>query len=191
MPTIVQFEDITVCIIDRQGRPWVTLTDLTRALYGLKGTDRSVGTLRGPLRSVGRVFAKNADEFTDDMTAILTVETLGGPQQVRIFSARGCYLMGFLIKTDAAQRFRRWVLDVLEGKITISGDARSVIERRLRVNETHAATRALEAIRRASGSRAAALAAPAIYATLGIIIDQNASDTLAQGELPLALNTVH
>jgi len=62
--------------------------------------------------------------------------------------------------------------------------------RRMRVNEVHAATRSLEALRRASGSRAAALAAPQIYAALGVNIDPDASDTLAQGELPLD-NTVH
>ena len=197
MPAIVEFEGVQVCIIDRQGKPWVALTDLTRALYGLKATDRSVGTLRAPLRAIGRVFAKNADEFTDDMTSMLTLETPGGPQQVRIFSARGAYLVGMLAKTDRAKRFRRWVLDVLEGKIDVAAQQRrgpmtsEQIDQRLRLEEAKLAIRALDALRRASGNRAAALAAPAIYRAFGVNIDPDASDTLAQGELPLDETTVH
>jgi hypothetical protein len=36
---------------------------------------------------------------------------------VRIFSPRGCYLLGMLARTTRAKAFRVWVLDVLEGRL--------------------------------------------------------------------------
>lgn len=47
VPAILEFEGVEICILDRMGRPWITQTDLTRALYGLKGTNTSVGALAG------------------------------------------------------------------------------------------------------------------------------------------------
>jgi len=188
MPATIEFEGVELRIIDRQGRPWVTQDDLARALYSVKGGDTSVS----PLRAVRRIFSRNEDEFSADMTAILTMETAGGPQQIRIYSARGCHLMGMLARTEAAKRFRCWVLDVLEGKIDLAARQQGVrskaeqTERRLLINSMHAATRALDVIRRSAGNRPAALAAPDIYAVFGLRIDLTGSDTLAQGELPFA-----
>lgn len=34
-------------------------------------------------------------------------------RETRIFSLRGCHLLGMLAKTETAKAFRRWVLDVL------------------------------------------------------------------------------
>lgn len=48
------------------------------------------------------------------MTALVELETAGGKQQVRIFSLRGCHLIGMLARTAIAKQFRAWVLDVLE-----------------------------------------------------------------------------
>jgi prophage antirepressor-like protein len=126
------------------------------------------------------------------MTALLLMETDGGPQQVRIFSTRGAYLMGMFAKTDRGKRFRRWVLDVLEGKIDIAARQQSGrskaerAERQSRVNEWKAATNALAEIRRTWGCRTAARNATGIFANLGLVIDLTGSDTLAQGELPFA-----
>ena len=199
MPATIEFEGVELRIIDRQGRPWVTQDDLVKALYGIKGEDTSVPPFGSAARAVRRLLDKNRDEFADNMTAILTMETAGGPQQVRIFSARGAYLMGMFAKTDRAKHFRRWVLDVLEGKIDIAAQRQSgrsraeQAEQRLLINSMHAATRMVDVIRRACGNRPAALAAPGIFAKLGIEIDLTGSDTLAQGELPLAeaVETVH
>lgn len=63
---------------------------------------------------VQQVFDRNADEFTESMTQLLELQTAGGKQQVRIFSLRGCHLLGMLSRTKVAKDFRRWVLDVLE-----------------------------------------------------------------------------
>ena len=194
LPTTLEFEGVDIRIIDRSGRPWITQTDLARALYGLKGGDTSVGTLAGPTRSVNRVFNKNRDEFTDDMTAILTMETAGGPQEVRIYSTRGAYLMGMLAKTESGKRFRQWVLDVLEGKASLNGSGSRRLDLpkkedltalRARTAAMNAVSRSVEAIIRSAGRRPAAQAAPGLYSTIGINIDLTGSDALAQGELPL------
>ncbi|HMQ13795.1 MAG TPA: ORF6C domain-containing protein [Candidatus Competibacter phosphatis] len=61
-----------------------------------------------------RVYQRNADEFTDSMTALVELETSGGKQQVRIFSLRGCHLLAMLARTKIAKEFRQWILDVLD-----------------------------------------------------------------------------
>lgn len=198
MPATIEFEGVEIRIVDRQGRPWITLDDLARALYGIKGGDTSVT----PLRAIRRLLDKNRDEFADDMTAILTMETAGGPQQARIFSPRGCHLMGMLARTDAAKRFRRWVLDVLEGKVTIAGEAAEqrrfnnemrerrmrVIEARQRLAERAAHVKAVNETRLTEGRRAASALIPGLLAAFGV--DPDTAQSEPQGELPLD-DTVH
>lgn len=184
LPAILDFDGVSLSIIDRQGQPWVAFPDVIRALYGIKGGDSSVTPFANAERAMRRLFDKNRDEFTDEMTIILTMETAGGPQQVRIFSARGCYLMAMLAKTERAKAFRRWVLDVLDGKVGVSAK-QTLAERRVRVMELNAATRALQEIEKAGGQKAAAANAPAIYAKVNLRIDMSMSSAFAQGELPL------
>lgn len=183
LPTTLNFEGVALRIVDRQARPWMPVSELTRALYGIKGTDRSVSPFEQESRAVRRIFNRNRDEFDDDMTALLTMETGGGPQEVRIFSTRGCYLMGMLAKTERAKAFRRWVLDVLEGKVAASVQKEAIAERRMRVMELNAAGRALELLRSAGGYKAVATNAPEIYGRLGMRIDMSAA--FDQRELPL------
>lgn len=66
--------------------------------------------------AIQKLYARNADEFTEEMTQILDLPTAGGVQPVRIFSLRGAHLLGMLARTERAVEFRRWVLDVLEGR---------------------------------------------------------------------------
>lgn len=68
-------------------------------------------------RSVQRIFEKNADEFTSDETRVIPLPTDGGIQQTRVFSLRGTRLLALLARTPEAKAFRRWVLDVLDGKV--------------------------------------------------------------------------
>jgi hypothetical protein len=53
------------------------------------------------------------------MTAVVKLPTEGGEQETRIFSPRGCYALGMFARTRNAAEFRRWVLDVLEGKAAV------------------------------------------------------------------------
>ena len=108
LPTKLSFGATTLAIIDRHGEPWLSARELARAL-GYQ--DES---------AVLRIYSRNADEFTNDMT--LTVKlTVNAGRPERVFSARGCYAIGFFAKTERAKAFRRWVLDVLEAHISGSG----------------------------------------------------------------------
>lgn len=64
--------------------------------------------------SIAKLYEAHADEFTDAMTAVVTLPTEGGPQETRIFSLRGCHLLAMFARTPIAKQFRRWVLDVLD-----------------------------------------------------------------------------
>lgn len=66
--------------------------------------------------SIHKIYESNSDEFTEEMTQVVDLQTAGGIQPVRIFSPRGCYLLGMLARTEKAKAFRAWVLDVLEGR---------------------------------------------------------------------------
>jgi prophage antirepressor-like protein len=115
MSTNLTFETVEFKVIDHRGQTWLTMRDITAALYsGTEGGDTSVTPLAE--RAMRRVFARHAHEFTADMTALVKLQTAKGLQKVRIFSLRGAYLLvGMLARTTKAEAFRRWVLDVLEG----------------------------------------------------------------------------
>lgn len=107
VPAVLTFEGTELHIVDRDGRPWVTATDLARAL-GYSRADAAT-----------KIFDRSADEFTPDMTLTpnLGVKGFGAgnsAKPVRIFSPRGCHLVAMLAKTERAKAFRKWVLDVLE-----------------------------------------------------------------------------
>jgi len=104
LPVSLSFEGIELTIIDHEGRPWLSAADLARAL-GYADT-----------RSLSKIYARNEDEFTPDMTEVVKMATSGNYQtNTRIFSPRGCHLVAMLAKTAKAKAFRKWVLDVLDG----------------------------------------------------------------------------
>ena len=90
----------------------VTVSGGVRWLRGLQ-----IATALGyknPSVDIKNLHARNADEFTPDMTQVMHLPTAGGVQQVRVFSLRGAHLLGMLANTSKAKAFRRWVLDVLD-----------------------------------------------------------------------------
>lgn len=106
LPKYIEFEDVRLTIIERNGQPWLAAADLARGL----GYAES--------KKVSRLYARHADEFTSAMTAIVEGPTLGQQRnlinEIRIFNPRGAYLVALLSRTEKAKAFRRWVLDVLE-----------------------------------------------------------------------------
>lgn len=102
---VLVFENTEFDIVDIHNIPW------------LRG-GQVVGALgySDPADSLQKLFSRNADEFTEEMTQVVDLQTAGGIQPVRIFSPRGCYLLGMLARTEKAKAFRSWVLDVLEGR---------------------------------------------------------------------------
>lgn len=106
MSTILTFESTELDVVDIHNVAWLRGPQIAGAL-GYNRDDR-----------LADLYARNADEFTDEMTQVLELPTAGGMQPVRIFSPRGCYLLGMLARTERAKAFRQWVLDVLEGRAT-------------------------------------------------------------------------
>lgn len=99
------FQNTQFDIIDRDGQPWLRLPQIEGALgYANKG------------KALSNIYTRNADEFTDSMTALIELDTEGGKQQVRVFSLRGCHLLAMLSRTKIAKDFRKWVLDILDAQ---------------------------------------------------------------------------
>lgn len=116
---VLVFEDTEFDVVDIHHTPWLRLPQIEVALgYEKRG-------------AINTLYDRNADEFTDEMVRLAELPTAGGPQQVRIFSPRGCYLIGMLARTERAKRFRRWVLDVLEGRIVVHDVGRLNLGQRL------------------------------------------------------------
>lgn len=152
MNAVLTFHQTAFEIVDWQGRPWLRGPQIADAL-GYNQVNR-----------INDLYTRNAAEFTPDMTEVLDLPTLGGIQPVRIFSLRGAHLLGMLARTDRAAEFRRWVLDVLEGReapqqtgaMTYSQRLAYLKERRIlvaalgKVTDRHAATELHENLRSVS-----------------------------------------
>ncbi len=107
MSTILVFENTEFDVVDIHNVAWLRSFQIGSAL-----------NYKNPSSDMAKLFDRNADEFTAEMTQVLELPTAGGQQQVRVFSPRGCYLLGMLARTERAKAFRQWVLDVLEGRAT-------------------------------------------------------------------------
>lgn len=114
----LSFRDVNFDITDIHGQPWLRLPQIGVALG-----------YANPYK-VQQVFDRNADEFTDSMTQVIELPTAGGKQQVRVFSLRGCHLLGMLARTKVAKEFRRWVLDVLEKEVSGSPSPKTTVDER-------------------------------------------------------------
>jgi len=105
MNAVLTFQNTTFDVVDIHNVPWLRGPQIGGALGYADPSD-----------SVQKIYSRNADEFTDEMTQVLDLPTAGGVQQVRVFSPRGCHLLAMLARTPIAKAFRQWVLDVLEGR---------------------------------------------------------------------------
>ncbi|HEY0832504.1 MAG TPA: Bro-N domain-containing protein [Azospirillum sp.] len=112
LPDSITFEGTRLVVIDRERRPWISAGDVGRAL-GFSDARRGSQSAT-PSGRIADIHRRHADEFTEDMTALIDLPTAGGVQKVRIFSPRGCYLIAMFARTPKAKAFRRWVLDVLD-----------------------------------------------------------------------------
>ncbi|WP_230592083.1 Bro-N domain-containing protein [Gallibacterium anatis] len=100
--TTLTFQNKTLSVINQQNQIWLSTLEIGKAL-GYSRFD-----------SVTKIYERHADEFTPNMTALIEMQTNGGMQKVRIFSLRGCHLIGMLSHTKVAKDFRKWVLDILD-----------------------------------------------------------------------------
>ncbi len=99
----LQFEGTALEIYSINDTPWMQSRDLAIAL-GYKDET-----------SVRKLFDRNKDEFTSNMSQTVKLTASGNYKKtVRLFSPRGCHLIAIMAKTKMAKSFRKWVLDVLE-----------------------------------------------------------------------------
>ncbi|TCP18105.1 BRO family protein [Nicoletella semolina] len=103
--TTLTFQATTLSVINQQNKIWFSISDVANAL-GYKETN-----------GVTRLYNAHQDEFTQNMTTLIDMQTNGGIQKVRIFSLRGCHLIGMLSHTKVAKDFRKWVLDILDKEL--------------------------------------------------------------------------
>ena len=104
--TTLTFQNTTLSVINQQNQTWLSAREIGTALG-----------YRNPLGDIVKLFDRNADEFTPEMTALVEMQTAGGLQKVRIFSLRGAHLIAMFARTKIAKAFRKWVLDVLDEEV--------------------------------------------------------------------------
>ena len=104
--TTLTFQNTTLSVINQHNQIFVKSSDLGLAL-GYKN----------PTGDISKIYDRNADEFTAEMTALIEMPTAGGIQKVRIFSLRGAHLIAMFARTKVAKDFRKWVLDILDREV--------------------------------------------------------------------------
>ena len=106
----LSFNNVDLVPVDnKDNQLWFTSNQLAEAL-GYKNA-----------KSLNRIYNANSDEFTTKMTtttaSVVSSKTKGLKVNTRIFSLRGCHLMGMFARTELAKDFRRWVLDILDDEV--------------------------------------------------------------------------
>lgn len=125
MSNALSFNDVSLVPVPVHNNDniWLRAADIANAL-GYQREDK-----------VSRLYQRNADEFTPDMTQVIEITAdphFGTDKNLsdgrcRIFSLRGCHLLAMFSRTPVAKSFRKWVLDVLdrlaeEEQVTNNGD---------------------------------------------------------------------
>ncbi|MEG9481264.1 Bro-N domain-containing protein [Mannheimia sp. HC-2023] len=105
--TTLTFQNTTLSVIDQNNQKWIPALEVGRALG-----------YADPSANISKLYERNKDEFTPSMTAIIDMDTASGMQKVRIFSLRGCWLLGMRSHTKVAKDFRKWVLDILDREVS-------------------------------------------------------------------------
>lgn len=123
MNAVLTFQDTTFDVVDIHNTPWLRLPQIGVALG-----------YENPYK-LQQLYARNADEFTDEMTQVIDLPTAGGVQPVRVFSPRGCHLIGMLARTAIAKAFRQWVLDVLDGRAVARQDRPVTIGQQIQLHK--------------------------------------------------------
>ncbi|AZY50995.1 hypothetical protein C0J09_13920 [Bordetella avium] len=105
----LMFQNQSIRLVEKDGKRWASAADIARAL-GYADADK-----------VTRIYDRHKAEFSGTMTCLAKVQDLdpqsGRPGQYRtgrVFSLRGAHLIAMFARTNNAQAFRRWVLDVLD-----------------------------------------------------------------------------
>lgn len=106
----LSFNNVQLNIINQNNQIWFTSAELAKALT-YKTAD-----------SVTRLYNRNKDEFSKNMTMTVKLTANGisnsyRQKSVRIFSLRGAHLVAMLADTDVAKDFRKWLLDLADKEV--------------------------------------------------------------------------
>lgn len=110
-PATLSFNGNTLQPVTKNGQIWMTSADIAKALN------------YADVRSVTKIYSRNAEEFTSAMTTVVKLTTKGfgngnSEKDTRIFSLRGCHLIAMFARTKIAKDFRKWVLDILDREVS-------------------------------------------------------------------------
>lgn len=101
----LSFNSIRFDALERAGRVWLKAVEIGRALGYVDD------------KAVQRIYARHAEEFSQEMTGVVKLTTPSGKQGSRVFSLRGAHLLAMFARTSVAKAFRKWVLDVLDREV--------------------------------------------------------------------------
>lgn len=107
------FEGSPIDVIIMGGEKWVGGPQIGAALG-----------FADPAKAMRKIYSRSIREFDDSTNIMIEMPTAGGRQLVRLYNARGAALIAMKAQTPKGEAFRRWVLDVLEGKAEVGGDDR-------------------------------------------------------------------
>lgn len=101
----LSFQETQFDVVDREGQSWLRSSQIANALgYADE-------------KAISHIYARKADEFTEQMTCVVKLTTQGQARETRIFSLRGCHLLAMFARTKVAKEFRKWVLDILDKEV--------------------------------------------------------------------------
>jgi len=103
---LADFNGYPIEIIDHNGQQWLTAEQIGKAL-GLKH----------PRQGIGKIFNRHRNEITSAGVTEVNLGTVQGDRKMTAFTPRAARTIAFFCQTETAQRFREWVLDVLEQSI--------------------------------------------------------------------------
>lgn len=106
MNTELSFHDHKITVTLHNNQIYLTVTQIGLAL-----------NYANPETAVTKIFNRHKDEFTEQMSTVVSLTTQSGSQNSRIFSLRGAHLIAMFARTPVAKEFRRWVLDILDREV--------------------------------------------------------------------------
>ena len=119
-----EFGNVGIRIIQAEGADsafWLSAEEIGNALE-----------LEDPKKAIHKVYQRHQDEL-EESSMLWTIETPGGPQEVRIFSEEGVYMITFFSQSARAKEFRKWVAGLLkayrQGKLGVGPGARDRLAR--------------------------------------------------------------
>jgi hypothetical protein len=103
--TTERFEAVDLQLVHIGGQRWLRGEDIGAALG-----------FRDPGDAVKKILQRSRSEFDETTTITAEMKTATGWRATRLYNARGAALIAMKANTPKGEAFRRWVLDVLEGK---------------------------------------------------------------------------